>query len=632
MSSTIPQIPPDVADSVRPDFEGLSATWIAQFLSALPAAIIASKDALPELFAELFVTFVELSIEISSDLGKRVGESVDEFEKTAGPLIEKAAAAALSDYFGVSISAAQISRGRSPGQRFAFAQNLGSFVLTQMFGAFETPKSITPEVGRENAERVLGFNIGTTLESWLGKVVATTPLTKFIPNWADLDEVMQQTLGLGRINRRIMGPLLKTLVADPFQWDINKRFTPAIFNAGQLVRLVNRGEIDSGDYFEKMSWLGFDQAKATQMRTLLSRLPEKEDVAKLLELGAITPEEVTEIFEALGYTAEGAAMMRLLTENDRVRALNNATESLARDMFRDREIGESELTAMLRSAERTEAEIELIVGIATIERSRPRALPRSVMERGFKTGFLPLSRLSEFYETAGYSLDDRILLEELAVEDRLEAEARDKAAREKAQSTEFRTVPRGQIERAFIDGVVSRARLTEWYDARNFSPEDQGVLLELVTKRKTAADLRVAAALAKALEPDFAKLPRASMEEAFIRDVVSASRLNSWYVANKFDPTDIPILFGNVRARKETREAALDAELERANRSDFTDLPRSVIEQAFIQGNITEERLRNWYDAKEFRPTEIPILLELVRSRKASAEAKAAEPPTKPTA
>ena len=128
------------------------------------------------------------------------------------------------------------------------------------------------------------------------------------------------------------------------------------------------------------------------------------------------------------------------------------------------------------------------------------------------------------------------------------------------------------------------------------------------------------------------KLPRASIEEAFIRDVVTGGRLNDWYRVNKFDPTEIPILFGNVRARKEAREAAIDAELARANRSDFTDLPRSVIEQAFIQGNITEERLRNWYDAKEFRPSEIPILLELVRSRKAAAEAKAAEPRTKPTA
>ncbi len=632
MSSTIPQIPPDVADSVRPDFDGLAATWISHFLSALPAAAIASKDALPELIAEIAAVLVELSIELTSEIGKRVGEAVSEFELTAGPEIERAAAEALSDYFGTSISPAQISRGRSPSQRFAFAQNLGSFVLSQMFGAFETPKSITPEVGRVNAERILGFNIGTTLESWLGKVVSSTPLTRWIPNWADLDEVMQQTLGLGRINRRIMGPLLKTLVADPFQWDINKRFTPAIFNAGQLVRLLNRREIDSGDYFEKMSWLGFDQAKATQMRTLVSRLPEKEDVAKLLELGAITPDEVTEIFEAMGYTAEGANMMRFITVNDRIRTLNNATESLARDMYRDREIDEAQLKAMLVSAGRSDAEIEMLIGIAKIERSRPRALPRSVLERAFKTGFIPLSRLSEYYETAGYNLDDRILLEELAVEDRLEAEARDQKALEKAQSTEFRALPRGQIERAFIDGIIPRARLTEYYTARDFSPTDQDVLLELVTKRKTAADLRVAEALAKANEPDFAKLPRSSIEEAFIRDVVNSGRLNAWYRANKFDPTEIPILFGNVRARKEAREAAIDAELERANRSDFTDLPRSVIEQAFIQGNITEERLRNWYDAKDFRPSEIPILLELVRSRKAAAEAKAAEPPTKPTA
>lgn len=630
--STIPQIPPDVTNSSIPAFEGWWATFFSALLDFSPTALEANKEGISSLIAEVAATLVELSIEITSEVGRRIGESVTEFEATAGPLILEAAAEALSDYFGTTISPAQIARGRSQGQKAAFAQNLGSFILESMFGAFEVPQNITPDVGRRNAERILGFNVGTTLESWLGKVVSTTPLTKWIPNWADLDEVMQQTLGLGRINRRIMGPLLKILIADPFAWDLNRTFAPALFNAGQLVRLRNRKELSDGEYFEQMSWHGWDKNKAAKMRNLVSRLPEKEDIAKMLELNLIDSARAKEIYEALGFTETGADIMTAVTEDDRIRNINNAIETTARDMFRDREIDEGQLKFTLERAGRSPAEIEIFVGLARIQRSRPRSLPRGVVEEGYRKGIIPLSRLREFYETEGYSLDDRVLLEELAVEDRLEAEERDRRALEKATTAEFRALPRGQIEAAFIQGLIPRARLSEYYDAREFSPADQDVLMELATKRKTAHDLRLQEKLAAAASPDFAKLPRSVMEEAFIRGVVSDGRLRDWYAKSGFGPNDIPTLLSNVRARKQARRERLEDELARANRPDFTDLPRSVMEEAFIRDVVDEGRLRAWYEAKAFRSTEIPILLQLVRERKQERADKVAAAATKATA
>lgn len=628
----IPNIPPDVADSATPDFDSFWATFFSHFLDIQGPLFESSKEGASSFVAELAATIVELGIEITSDIGRRLGESVDEFEKTAGPEIMKAAAAALSDYFNTTISVGDISRNRSAGARTSFSQNLGSFILESMFGQFEVPQNITPDVGRRNAERILGYNVGTTLESWLGKVISTTPLTRWIPNWADLDDVMQQTLGLGRINRRIMGPLLKILVADPFLWDLNRTFAPTLFNAGQLVRLRNRKVLGDSDFFEQMSWLGFDKDKAAKMRNLVSRLPEKEDIAKMLELGLITNARATEIYEALGFTETGAQIMTAVTEDDKIRNINNAVESTARDMFRDREIDEPTLVATLGKAGRSPGEIEAFVGLARIQRARPRSVGRGVMEEGFRKNLIPLGRLREFYTTEGYSVDDRVLLEELAIEDRLKQEERDRVAAEKATTPEFRALPRGQVESAYIRGIIPRSRLVDYYAGRDFLPEDAAVLLELADKRKTENDLRFEEKFKAALEPDFAKLPRASIEEAFIRDVISDGRLSDWYAENGFAPNDIPILLSNVRARKEAREERLAKELERANRPDFTELSRSVIEEAFIRDIITEARLRNWYEARDFREKEIPILLELVRGRKAGRAAKAEETPTSPTA
>lgn len=630
--STPPTVPPDIAQSVSPDFQG----WWLHFFGALfdnaPAVLEGNKDAFAGVVAEVAAWLLELALELSSEIGRRAAQGVDQFEAEAGPEILEMAAVALSDYFNVPVSPQQISRGRSTQARLNFAEQLGRFVLESMFGAFQVPQGLTPDAGRQNAERILGYNISTALEGWVGKVVSQVPLARLIPNWADLDTVMTQNLGLGRVNRRVFGPLLKILVADPFTWDLNRRFTPALMNETELVRAHNRKLIDQATYFEKMSFHGWSTADATKILQMRSRLPEKEDLAKMLELGTISRERAVAIYEGLGFTAAGAEAMTQVTEEDRIRSINNAAESIARDMFRDREIEEGELKSALRSAGRTDSEIEALVAVALLERARPRRLPRGIIEEGFRKGLIPLGRLREYYAAEGFSLDDQVLLEELAVEDRVAQEERDRRAQEKATTTEFRSVPRGQIERAYIEGLIPASRLREWYASREYSPEDQALLFDLAARRKTEHDRKLEEALAKAQEPDFRKLPRSEIEEAFVRGVISEGRLAQWYEAQDFRPDEIPILLSNARAAKQRLEERLADQLERANRPDFRELPRSVMELAFVRDLVDEARLVEWYRLQGFRDAEIPILLEIVREKRRKRLEKEAEAATKPTA
>lgn len=619
-----PTIPPDIAGSVSPDWPAFWAVLFEQVKEWYPFIVESGKDPAAGFVAEIAAAVVEFAIQVTSEVGRRVGESVDEFEATAGPTIMRAAAAAMSDYFGVPISTSDISRAGGPGSKFAFHEQLGRFVLESFFGAFEVPQGLTPDVGRENAERILGFNIGTSLEAWLGNVVGQAPLLKFIPNWADLDEILTRALGLGRVTRRIMGPLLTTLVATPFQWDLNRRFTPELLSESDLVRARMRRLIDDGEYFETMSLHGWNQRDAQRIRLIRQRYPEKEDLAKMLELGLITEERAAAVYEALGFSAEGAQSMVDVTVEDRIRTHNNALESLARDMFRDHQIEESELRALLAEAGRSERESQTLVGIALVERDRPRPLPRSIVEEGFRKGLIPLSRLRDYYEQQGYGLDDRVLLEELAVEDREEQQKRDEDARRKSQTDEFRAVPRGQIERAFVEGFVSSARLREYYESRNYAPADIGTLMELAERRKVEYDERRDEELKRAQDPDFRAVPRATMEEAYIRGLITEGRLRDYYLAIRLDPEEVPVVLAVVKARKAEREATTAERLQEATGPDFRELPRSVIERAFLEDIIDLHRLTLWYQAQAYRPSEIPILVQLAVTKKAAQQAKAA--------
>lgn len=632
MSTPAPSIPGDVTASAKPDYPSWwDEFWASFFRNVVPAGEAVGQGSV-SLVAGIATILIEVLIQITAEAGRRFGESIDEFESTAGPKILEAAARGLSDYFGTSVSPGQLNPGRPFSERFRFAEQLGRMTLDQMFGAFASPKGLTPDVGLDNAERLLGFNIATALESWIGQVTAEAPLLRFIPNWADLDDLLSANLGLGRANRRVMGPLLKTLIVDPLTWDLNRRFAPERLSVSELLRLEQRGAIDEAFFHEQMQWHGHDQANVSRLQNLASRLPEKEDVTRMLELELIDPARAAGIFRGLGFTDEGAEAMVALAVEDRVRTLNNSLETLARDMYRDREIDEAEYRSLLEAAGRGPIEVQTLLAIGELERSRPRPLPVSVYEEGFRRDLIPLGRLRSAYEALGYSLDDRVLLEELAVLDRERSKEREEQQKTKSEGGDFRAVPRAQIEQAYIEGRIPASRLRAWYEDREYSGDDVALLLELASGRKTESDRKQEEALAKAKTPRFVELPRATAEDAFFRDVIDASRLREYYELSGLSPENAGLALELARKKKAERAERLAEELRRAKTPRFAELPRSVMEEAFIRGDVDLGRLLAWYEAQAFRAEEIPILLELVTARKAEREAKAAAAATKPKA
>lgn len=374
------------------------------------------EETIPRVLAVGFALWVRFQ----GELGKTVGTMVDIVEAVAGPELQKMVAVGLSDFFGREIKPEEIGmHGGFPG-RSKLADELGSLILTEMFGEFEAGGELSPELGRANADRVIGTNISTALEGWMGGVLTTGFLAKFFPNWADLDDILAQNVGFGRANRRVLGPLLTTLVTTPFSWYLNERFKPRIYNETQAVRALYRDQITEDDYFSGMARLGWDREKASVLKVVNGRLLEKEDIAKAVELGAIKTDELLDLYKTLGYAPDLAEIMRTVTIQDRMRTINNALESVARDMFRDGEIDEPAYRSLLLDAERSPEETEALVGLGLIERGRDQTKPpkdrrisRGVMERAYREGLILRTELETYYVEERYPDRDRAIMLQL---------------------------------------------------------------------------------------------------------------------------------------------------------------------------------------------------------------------------
>lgn len=405
-----------------PDWGKIWKGWINEIVSGPLAG--ATGDLLEVVLPRAGAILFALWVRSQGAIGKAIGESIDAVEVEAGPALLEAAAAGLSDYFGTTVSPGELTLHAGFDNRRALADKLGSVIMDSMLEAFGQGTDITPAQGLKNAERVIGFNLSTALEGWMGGVLTTGFLSKFFPNWADLDSLISQNLGFGRMNRRVMGPLLDELIVFPLREHLRSTYRSNLLSETQAVRGLFRKQITEDEYFSILARRGWTREDAASLKVLNGRLLEKEDIAKAVEIGAIREDELVELYETLGFIPELAGIMKQVTIQDRIRGINNALETTARRMFRDSQIEEAEYKLLLAQAERSPMEQDALVALGLLERSaqkvdpvKIRRVPRGTVERSFRERLISLAQLQGYYEEQNYPPGDVALM--LALQQKL---------------------------------------------------------------------------------------------------------------------------------------------------------------------------------------------------------------------
>jgi hypothetical protein len=593
----------------------------------------------------------------------------------------------LNDFFGTKLTTADVGHGGILTRGGAGATELGRAALTAMFTALERPGAITPEAGFENAQRLISFSLSTAIEGWLTGNIEKALFPETLPEWGQLDDLVSQNLGLGRLIRRVLAPLLNILMIEPTTRKLNATYLPGFLSEGQAVRAYNAEYIAETEFYSIMAQHGWPRERAALLRVIAAKSLSEADVERGREVGAIGETEALRALQVLGYNADLAKKQFEILELSRLRKVEETVAGVARDMFRDREISEAEYRSALKAAGKSDEETVGLIGLGNIERARPHALERSTIEQGFMAGLVSLSRLRRYYELEGFSLEDQILLEQLALRRKLDAEAKIERKPAPPPPGGGEPLPRGAAEELHRVGVFTDQELAAAYEQLGFVGARVTALLRLAQRRREAY---VDAEAEKAKPAPAAVAPRDAIEQAYIRGVVDEGRLRSFYDAARLEPRDVDVLvevlaqrraeFAQRREDEEERrrraaaavvrplpqaaaeeahrlgltttadlraalkalnfgaaaveqlvdlaelrrEAYVDAERRRIEPPPAPEISRSTVEQAFMLELVDEEQLAAYYREQGFVDDDVELLLELARIRKAAADAATA--------
>jgi len=380
------------------------------------------------------------------------------------PAIGRLAQTILGAMFGSGVRAAIPGGIIDPGNLEDVAPAVGAAVLASVFGASLDGEAGALEPSTELAERFLGV-----ITNFVTRGFVMDLAEEALPHWHlefihNLEHELIAGLGLGRISRQVLRPIVHTLIATPAEWKANLAYRPRLMPLEELVRLRTLGELTDDELDDIAGRQGWS-SEAIEFHKLLHQKPADTSAnGVLLDHGVIDDEQFVHDLILEGFTDDGARAK--LDAHNLARLdpwlIKQADEWLTK--YKDGLISKPVFLSSLASTQLPSDIQQLLVNIGGAHREgRRRMLSEGQLIAAWDNNILTQNDVFNGLSDMGYSDEDvnTIVLTHLAIghhkaeiEDLKKQQAADRAAA-KAQEKADRLAAQAKARQ---DAAAERAR------------------------------------------------------------------------------------------------------------------------------------------------------------------------------
>lgn len=467
--ANIPDIPiPDFVAQAKQTVSGLKAggfwerfvaVWWAGFMSGVTKAVAFLVGGMDDILA--MVTTVVTSM-----------------QGTNQPGFFSMVAAVMGDLLGMEFDADIMRQTfQTRGPIAAMTQVGGTFygTLEKEFQAGVSGGSLKPTP--DAAKAFLGFLISFSVRQGNLAFISELIPAEFniMGGIREYGETLARSLGLGRLARRALQPLINTLVANPLTWSLNNQYRPKLLSAGELIRGFFRNAIPQDKMLEQLRWQGYpewaiqaaiaDHRKGFGTAELLDlvRMGELGELAAVghLKTSGMTDEDAQTTWDAAKFSAATSLNHRAASE-----LLSQVHAGL-----RDMSSAMVALEAIKMLPEELEAWKHIFGTLVEVPRKQ---LTEAELERAYLEGIIDLSTIQDAWRQRGFSDGANQILTFLLL---AKQNAGNKAP---AGHVPHKALTEAQLEKAYASGIIDLVQLQAGWHKLGYSPDDQQVLSLLV--------------------------------------------------------------------------------------------------------------------------------------------------------
>lgn len=443
---TAPLDPPPAATASWPLAVGTIANAYSNTYQALVGAGVDTVGALAEsrkwssFLGELgsFAAWlVQLLALVLTPAAQVILTGLDALRKGVDPSVATLAVSVLNEFLGTNFTQDNLPLGLGTGDHLQRAQAIGQLLLTQLTAEFAPPAGATVGPSTAPASTFTGLAVNFGIASAIMGVIGGLVPWGHLDELRELGEEVAQNIGLGRLVRRALTPLVQILVAKPMEWWVNTTYTPTQFNISELVNQFSLTQLPQAQLYQAMNMLGYSNDKIQAFIQMHQKRLSVAEVYLLQQNGGWTADQALAYVGTLGYPPDLSVTV------------------LGLEDLREQQKWYDKLVAQMES--------ELLANVITID------------------------EFVQVLQTLPYSKNVQTVIQATA-EYKVKAHA----------GKPLRQLSIGQLTKAFEQGLVTESDLRARWSTERYSDADQDILMFLLLFELQAYEAAAAAKAAKA--------------------------------------------------------------------------------------------------------------------------------------
>jgi hypothetical protein len=360
-------------------------------------------------FVSMFLQWVSL---FTVPAALIVLELLGDLRKGIDPAVGLLAQEVLTEFLGVEVGVQNLPLGIGGGDHLARAQAIGGLLYGQLEKEFAPPAggAVVPTSAPAQTFSGLAVNFGLA-SGIMGLIGGMVPYG----HWEELRELGEEVatnIGLGRLVRLALRPLVQILVANPATWALNIKYRPTQFKEADLVNPFTATTLDHTQLYNAMHLLGYSDDKIAAFIEMHQKKLTPADVQLLINWDFWTADDGAKYVQRQGWPAGFAGNVLQLEGFREVRPWITKEIDVLLSEVSDGQITVNEFAQVIDGFALSAPEKSVIVALANYRAQkthlhRPHQLSGGELFYAFAAGIVTSSDLTARWTAQGLPAADQ---------------------------------------------------------------------------------------------------------------------------------------------------------------------------------------------------------------------------------
>jgi hypothetical protein len=415
------------------------------------------KDGVLWIVTEFVGTVDEIMAFVAPAFLKAQGENNESFYKLSGAILE--------DLTGVPVDTAPLIAAGTAGDRLKAMQIFGGDLYKLLEDEFAAGRTDLEASDNGAAKRFLGFLMNFAIRQGNIELLASMipEEIRVADGFRAYGELMAKNLGLGRMARRALQPLIQILVSDPLTYQLQETYRPKRIGPMPAIKKFFRSPDFEAQMRKELAQEGYSDARTNDLIDEMRPLNPEHIILKYLFLKGNTDDLIN------GSPTSGARdllIRRGYTPDDVEVFIQGSRPTLEKDeialLFTHGIIEHDIAITFLNHVGFDTDTAQLVLQAHSLTHSQQRKLGLNELKKAFHNSVIDLLELKAHLTQQGYSDDDiQIITLDLL----------------QPTTGKVRQLSLAEIKAGFKAGVLTEQQASQHLKALGYSDADVAVLI-----------------------------------------------------------------------------------------------------------------------------------------------------------